>query len=209
MTDKVPETEGGEPAAATQHTTPETSEPGERTVADAEALAAKLEEDLASLARQLEEEKSKAERYLANWQRAQADFINFKRRTEQERAEATKFANAMLILKLLPVLDDLERALSTIPGNLAGLTWFDGLRLIQRKLMAVLESEGLTPIQAEGRDFDPYLHEAVMYEEGEEGKVLAELQRGYKLHDRVIRPAMVKVGRKLTTKPTEEPTSGK
>lgn len=152
--------------------------------------------DVELLRQQLEQERQKAESYLANWQRAQADFINYKRRTEQERGEATKFSNAMLILNLLPVLDDLERALATVPTNLAGLTWFDGLRLTYRKLLAILEGQGLQPIEAEGKDFDPNLHEAVMHSEGEEGKVLQELQRGYKLHDRVIRPAMVTVGRK-------------
>jgi molecular chaperone GrpE len=153
-------------------------------------------EDLATIKRQLEEERQKAESYLANWQRSQADFINYKRRTEQERSDVAKFANAMLILNLLPVLDDLERALATVPTSMAGLTWFDGIRLIHRKLMGILETQGLRAIEAEGQDFDPNLHEAVMHGEGEEGKVLEELQKGYKLHDRVIRPAMVKVGSK-------------
>jgi len=151
--------------------------------------------DIESLKRQVEEENQKAESYLANWQRAQADFVNYKRRAEQEKSELTKFTNAMLILNLLPVIDDLERALNTVPTALAGLTWFDGLRLIHRKLMSILEGQGLQPIEAEGKDFDPNLHEAIMHSEGEEGKVLQELQKGYKLHDRVIRPAMVKVGR--------------
>ncbi|MDP2660180.1 MAG: nucleotide exchange factor GrpE [Dehalococcoidia bacterium] len=151
-------------------------------------------EDVESLKNQLDEERQKAETYLTNWQRIQADFVNYKRRTEQERGDATKFSNVMLILNLLPAVDDLERALNTVPTNLAGLTWFEGLRLIYRKLMASLESQGLQAIDAEGKDFDPNLHEAVMHSEGEEGKVLQELQRGYRLHDRVIRPAMVRVG---------------
>ncbi len=151
-------------------------------------------EDVELLTKQLDEERQKAETYLANWQRTQADFVNYKRRTEQERSEATKFSNAMLILNLLPAVDDLERALNTVPTNLAGLTWFEGLRLIHRKLMTILENQGLQAIEAEGKDFDPNLHEAVIHSEGEEGKVLQELQRGYRLHDRVIRPAMVRVG---------------
>lgn len=158
-----------------------------------ESVAAEAQ-DVESLKQQLDEEKQKAESYLANWQRAQADFVNYKRRTEQERGEATKFSNAMLILNLLPVVDDLERALNTVPTNLVGLTWFDGLRLIYRKLISILESQGLQRIEAEGKDFDPNLHEAVIHSEGEEGKVIQELQSGYKLHDRVIRPAMVRVG---------------
>jgi len=164
------------------------------------------EEDIETLKAKLSEAESKAQDYLANWQRAQADFINFKRRTEQERAEAAKFANAMLILNLLPILDDLERALDNVSTKLAGLTWVDGIRLIYRKFQAVLESQGLSQIEAEGADFDPNLHEAVMYADGEEGKVVAELQKGYKLHDRVIRPAMVSVGRRKTEEDKEDAT---
>jgi len=152
-------------------------------------------EDVESLKKALAEEKAKAEDYLANWQRAQADFINYKRRVEQERNEATKFANAMLVLNLLPVLDDLERALENVSTKLAGLTWVEGIRLIYRKLQAVLQGHGLIEIKALGQPFDPNLHEAVLYGEGEEGMVIEELQKGYMLHDRVLRPTMVKVGR--------------
>ena len=119
-------------------------------------------EDVESLTKQLEEERQKSEAYLANWQRTQADFVNYKRRTEQDRSEATKFSNAMLIINLLPAVDDLERAFDTVPTNLAGLTWFEGLRLIHRKLMTILENQGLQAIEAEGKDFDPNLHEAVV-----------------------------------------------
>lgn len=174
----------------------ETSTAAEQAASPEQTASAPQQEDsrVTLIEQQLAEERTKAERYLANWQRSQADFINYKRRAEQEQEERTKFANAMLILKLLPVVDDIERALDTIPAKLAGLTWFDGIRLIHRKLVAVLESDGVTPIAAEGHDFDPRFHEAVLYEPGaEQGNILQELQRGYKLHDRVIRPAMVKV----------------
>ena len=174
-------------------------ETGARPPAEAESVENEQETaaqalDVDTLKRQVEEEKQKAEGYLANWQRAQADFINYKRRTEQEKNELTKFSTAMLILNLLPVMDDLERALSTVPTALAGLSWFDGLRLIHRKLVAILENQGLQAIEAEGKDFDPNLHEAIMHVEGEEGKVVQVMQKGYKLHDRIIRPAMVTVG---------------
>ncbi len=152
-------------------------------------------EDVPSLKKALEEERAKAEDYLANWQRAQADFINYKRRVEQEREEMVKFANSTLILNLLPVLDDLERALESVSEKLAGLTWVDGIRLIQRKLQAILEVHGVSEIKALGEPFAPSLHEAVLYGEGEEGKVIEELQKGYKLHERVLRPALVKVGK--------------
>ena len=161
---------------------------------EAEQLAPELD-DVASLRQALAEEKARAESHLANWQRAQADFINFKRRSEQERDERTKFANATLVLNLLPVVDDLERALASVPTKLAGMTWVDGIRLIYRKLQAILEAQGLSEIKAAGEPFDPYVHEATMHGEGEEGIVVEELQKGYKLHDRVIRPTMVVVGK--------------
>jgi len=151
-------------------------------------------EDIETLKQALAEEKEKAERYLANWQRAQADFINYKRRNEQERKDFNKFANATLMLSLLPVLDDLERALDSIPPRSAKFTWVDGIRLIERKLRTSLEAQGLTPIKALGEPFDPNFHEAVRQDKGKEGIVIEELQKGYKLYDRVIRPTMVVVG---------------
>lgn len=169
-----------------------------------DSLAAEENESLRAI---LEEEKGKADNYLKNWQRAQADFINYKRRIEQERAEQIKFANATLILKVLPILDDFERAFANLPHELATLTWLGGIAMIERKLRFVLEQEGVTPIDAMGKDFDPLLHEAVLFEEGtdlQHGKVVAELQKGYKLHDRVIRPTLVKVGQ-----PTDEANAKK
>ncbi len=151
-------------------------------------------EDTETLSKALAEEKAKAEDYLANWQRAQADFINYKRRSEQEKEELSKFANSLLMLNLLPILDDLERALASIPPTLAKLSWVDGVRLIEHKLGAILEAQGLSQIKAIGEPFDPNLHEAAMHSTGKEGIVIEELQKGYKLHDRVIRPAMVVVG---------------
>ncbi len=157
----------------------------------------------------LQKEKEEAQRFLANWQRAEADFVNYKRRVEQERAEAGRLANAALIINVLPVLDDLERALTSLNIRLVGLTWFDGIRLIYRKLQLVLENAGVTQIEAEGQPFDPRFHEAVMYGEGEEGKVVAEVQRGYKINDRVLRPAMVVVGKGKEKKPPEGDKSDK
>ena len=151
-------------------------------------------EDLEALKQALAEEKEKADGYLANWQRAQADFINYKRRTEQEREDVSKFANSVLILNLLPILDDLERAFASVPPRLAKLGWVDVIRLIERKLRTSLEAQGLSQIKALGEPFDPHLHEAVRQDKGKEGMVIEEVQKGYKLHDRVIRPTMVVVG---------------
>ena len=134
------------------------------------------------------------QRYLENWRRAEADFENYRKRVEQERAESAKFASMSLILNILPVLDDLERAFKSIPEKLAHLTWTDGIRLIHRKLQATLEAQGVTEIKALGETFDPSVHEAVGQTAGEEGKVVEEAQKGYKLHGRVIRPSFVIVG---------------
>jgi molecular chaperone GrpE len=154
-----------------------------------------IEEDIESIRNTLEEEKAKAEKYLANWQRAEADFINYKKRTEQEREETVKLANMLLILDLLPVLDDFERAFDSLPEDLTEPTWVDGIRLIYRKLKGTLETQGLSEIKAIGEAFDPAIHEAVTQGEGEESKVVEEIRRGYKLGDRVIRPALVIVGK--------------
>ena len=151
-------------------------------------------EDVVTLKQALAEEKEKAEGYLANWQRAQADFINYKRRNEQEKEEISNFAKSTLVLNLLPVLDDLERALVSIPPDLVKLSWVDGIRLIERKLQASLEAQGLSSIKAVGEPFDPHLHEAIRQGKGEEGIVIEEVQKGYKFHDRVIRPSRVVVG---------------
>jgi len=151
-------------------------------------------DDIEALKQSLAEEKAKAEANLANWQRAQADFINYKRRSEQEKEEISKFANSILMLSLLPILDDLERAFAAIPPRLAKANWMDGIRLIERKLGASLEAQGLSQIKALGEPFDPKFHEAVRQDKGKEGTVVEELQKGYKLHDRVIRPTMVIVG---------------
>ncbi len=168
-------------------------EPEEDATNQAESEVAEAE-DIETLKKALAEEKAKAEANLANWQRAQADFINYKRRSEQEKEEVSKFANATLMINLLPILDDLERAFTSIPPRIAKLSWVDGVRLIERKLQVNLEALGLSLIKTLGEPFDPKLHEAAMHGQGKEGIVIEELQRGYKLHDRVIRPAMVVIG---------------
>jgi len=151
-------------------------------------------EDVEVLKQALAEETAKAEANLAGWQRAQADFINYKRRSEQEKEESVNFANSLLMLNLLPILDDLERAFASIPTRLAKLSWVDGVKLIERKLRATLEAQGLSPIKALGEPFDPNLHEATRQDKGKEGLVIGEVQKGYKFRDRVIRPSKVVVG---------------
>jgi molecular chaperone GrpE len=126
----------------------------ETTVGD-ETAEVKEVTELEALRQELEEAKAQAAEYLDGWQRARAEFANYKKRNEQERQELFKLANTTLITRLLPIFDDFERAFQTLPGNLLSLTWIDGVVLIYRKLQAILEAEGLTLMETEGQSFDP------------------------------------------------------
>jgi molecular chaperone GrpE len=150
-------------------------------------------EELQARIAQLEKEVAE---FRDSYLRAAADYRNFKRRTEQERADLIRNASAGLLLKLLPVIDDLERAMQSVTPDVESTAWYGGFKLIPQKLQTILESEGVKPIEALGEEFDPNKHEAVIYEaaEGQDGKVIAELQRGYLIRDKVLRPTMVKVG---------------
>lgn len=148
-----------------------------------------------ALREELEQERARADTNYANWQRATADFMNFKRRTEQEREETGRFANTALVLNVLPAVDDLERALQHVDPALEDSVWIEGVRQILRKLKGALAAAGVTEISAVGETFDPNIHEAIAEDEGEAGKVISEAQRGYRLGSRVIRPSMVVVGR--------------
>ena len=152
------------------------------------------QEDNESLKKALEEETAKAESYLASWQRTQADFINYKRRIEQEREDFAKSSNATLILSLLPALDDLQRAIESVPHRREKQPWLEGIKMVERKLQTALELYGAKPIEALGKPFDPNYHEAVRQDRGEEGMVVEEMRKGYTLNDKVLRPSMVVVG---------------
>jgi len=115
----------------------------------------------------------------------------------QRLVELIGRAAATVLLKLLPVVDDMSRATASVTPEVADTSWYGGFKLIPQKLQQLLDSEGVTAIISEGQPFDPNLHEAIAYEPCEaalDGKVVAELQRGYMLRDKVLRPAMVKVG---------------
>jgi molecular chaperone GrpE len=154
-------------------------------------LLARAEE----LERELEATRAQADEHMRSWQRAAADFSNYRRRTEEDRAAVMQLSNALLLTKLLGVLDDFDRALANVPEDIHE-GWVDGVRLVERKLLTVLESEGVSPIEAVGELFDPNLHEAVVHDETTEypdNHVIGEVQRGYRLRDRVLRPALVRV----------------
>lgn len=150
--------------------------------------------DLEKLEKDLKETQLQAEKHLASWQRTQADFINYKRRTEQEKAEVGSLARSVIVCSLLPVLDDLERAIESAPDNLKDDEWVKGITLIAQKFNKILESQGVTEIEAVGEPFDPNCHEAVMNDKGKEGMVVRQLCKGYKCRDKIIRPAAVVVG---------------
>jgi molecular chaperone GrpE len=151
-------------------------------------------EEMEELQKALAEEKSKCEANLVGWQRAQADFINFKRFAETDKAETCKYANAGLLSAILPVMDDFERALAAIPEEKSHEKWLEGLNLINRKFKDTLHKQGVTQIQALGMEFDPYTMEAMSCAKGKKDIVVQELERGYKIGDKIIRPARVIVG---------------
>jgi molecular chaperone GrpE len=178
-------------------------EPEEKENIDNEAVENEPQEELTAESTEatitpeeaLTEEKQRAEEYLATLQRTQADFINYKRRVEQERLEFNNYANANLCNSILPVVDDLERAIAAVPEEYAKTDWVEGVRLVEKKFKTILEGLGVKPICALGMEFDPNLHEAIRHEKGKEGMVITEHQKGYMLNDKLLRPSRVSVGK--------------
>lgn len=149
-----------------------------------------------ALQQELEEAQQKAQEYLDGWQRALADFTNYKRRMERDQQLNYQNAIGTAVKRYLPIVDDLERALNNRPAEGDGAVWAGGIELIYRKFMMALEADGVKPMQAEGEQFDPNLHEAISQEpspEHESGQIIEVLQKGYYLGERVLRPAVVRV----------------
>jgi molecular chaperone GrpE len=174
------------------------TQPGAAEATETQAQEAELEalqkraEEAEAKARQLE---AKAAENQDGWQRAVAEFQNYKKRMDRDRESDKAIMKGDLIKRFLPVLDDLERALQNRTEDDA---WANGIELIRRKLQSILESEGLKRIEAEGVQFDPNFHEAISYEPAdgvESGRVIGVVQNGYMLGDYVVRPAMVRVAR--------------
>jgi molecular chaperone GrpE len=158
------------------------------------------QEIVEALQKELDETRCKAEEYLDGWQRSRAEFTNYKKRIERDQSQTYQQAAGSVILRFLGVLDDMERALKNPPQKGEGAAWAHGIELIRRKFVNILECEGIKPIDALGKQFDPNFHEAVATEtiEGEQyesGQIIEVLQQGYMLNDRVLRPAMVRVAR--------------
>jgi molecular chaperone GrpE len=157
----------------------------------------KLLADIEALKAELETTKAKSDEYLAGLQRERAEFTNFRRRTAEEREQMLGLAGEDLIRKVLAIADDFDLAIDNRPAELAGNGWVEGVAAIDRKLRALLESEGVTPVPAEpGSTFDPRQHEAIVNVPGTgrpEGAIVDVIRRGYSLRDRVLRPALVAV----------------
>ena len=167
----------------------------------------RLAQEVERLRAELEEAQRAAEEARTAWQRSAADFANYKRRSEQERAEQAGLASESLLLKVLAVADDLDLAIEHVPAEAAGSPWVEGISAIDRKLRQLLESAGVTPLDTVGKPFDPHEQQAISHEETTEapdGTVLRELKRGYRVRDRILRPALVAVARNESRDP---PTS--
>jgi len=133
--------------------------------------------------------------YLDRLQRSMAEFANYRRRVEQDRNRARELATSGILVQLLPIMDDLERALANVPVDQAETSFVQGVQFIQKKLAGLFERESVTPIAAVGQAFDPAVHEAVATEDGSTQNVVVEVyQTGYRHGEYVLRPAMVKVG---------------
>lgn len=155
---------------------------------------------------------AKAEEYLALLQRERAEFTNFRRRTAEERERDLGLAGEDLIRKVLALADDFDRAIETRPDVLEGNAWVEGIAAIDRKLRQLLESEGVKPVAATpGTPFDPREHEAIVTVPGTgrgEGEIVEEIRRGYRLRDRLIRPALVAVASAPEGEPEPESAPG-
>ena len=155
-------------------------------------------DDPVQVEEQLAEALREKDQFRAMAQRSQADLANYKRRAAEEVVEARRSASTGLLLKMLSVVDDMERALAHVPESAVAPGWLDGLKLVQRNLSNLLDSEGVTAIEAQGQPFEPWEHEAVLYEEtpdSAEGTVVRVIREGYRLRDRVLRPAQVAVAK--------------
>jgi molecular chaperone GrpE len=169
----------------------------QQRIDDLDISPTKLLAEIEQLKTELAAAQAQADEYLAGLQRERAEFQNFRRRTAEEREASLGLADAGLISKVLALADDFDRAIEARPEHLAGDAWADGITAIDRKLRLLLESEGVRPIEASpGTSFDPREHEAIANVPGTElpeGAIVEEVRRGYRLRDRVIRPALVAV----------------
>lgn len=197
----------------------ETADPDEREQPDAadvdcavphnpdkENAAPPAQPDVDLLTEQLAEAERERGQFKNMAMRAQADLQNYRRRAAEEQAELRRSANAELIRKLLEVVDNFDRALEMLPADAAD-GWHEGLSLVRRNLMNILETEGVSKIEAAGKPFDPWEHEAVFHQEttdAEDGVIIAVTREGYRLRDRVLRASQVIVAKAPAAEPEQE-----
>lgn len=163
-----------------------------------EKVKKEKEEEEKELRKELEECQKKAKEYLEGWQRERADFLNYKKEEIERVSEMIKFANEEMILKILPVLDNLEKSQEHIPENFKDSDYVKGINQIIKQFQEILKSLGVERIEAEGKKFDPHFHEAVEeveVEGKEKGVIVEEILAGYTLHGKLLRPAKVKVSK--------------
>ncbi len=185
MADEIQDVTPEQEVGANGQTTSETVKATESEAAEPPTL----EEQVAAA-------QAEAEDYKDRWLRSQAEFANARKRMEKQRLDTYTNATVNVMDKLLPIVDDFERAMENLPEEISEHSWLEGMQLVQRKLLATLENFNVTPIEAVGEPFDPNLHEAITQEatdEFESGAVCRVLQTGYKIGDRVIRPSLVVV----------------
>lgn len=157
-----------------------------------------MEEKIQNLENQLAEGAAKTAEYFDGWQRERADFLNYKKRIDQNQILSQQNSLANITRKYLQVMDDLERALKAKPTSGEGAVWAEGIELIYKKIQGILESDGVKEIDADGQMFDPNFHEALTHEDSpahESGQIIEVIQKGYLIGDRVIRPSLVRVAR--------------
>jgi molecular chaperone GrpE len=155
-------------------------------------------DEYAQLKQQLSDMTRQSAENFDGWQRERADFLNYRKRIEREQEQLNQNVTASVVRKFLAVVDDMERAMKTRPASGESSVWSEGVDLIYRKLQTILDQEGVTRIGLNDKKFDPALHEAISHEDNENYKndeIIEVVQYGYRIGDRVIRPAMVRVAR--------------
>ncbi|MFN7034809.1 MAG: nucleotide exchange factor GrpE [Bellilinea sp.] len=183
-------------AEETAQTPPSATETVEQEAAAQDDAVSLMEDTITGLQQELQNAQNQCKEYFEGWQRERADFMNYKKRVERDQATLHQIITANIIKKFLVVLDDMERAIKNRPTDAEQQEWWNGVDLIYRKLQSILEAEGIQPIAASGDLFDPNLHEAISHEEHQEvqsGHIIEVVQQGYRLGDRVVRPALVRV----------------
>jgi molecular chaperone GrpE len=174
----------------------EVKDGGEEVLEDVQEVS--LEERVLTLEAELKQSKDQANEHFSHLQRLQADFDNYRKRTQKEKEETVKYAAERIVEAMLPILDNFERAVNSSKTNKDFNAFSQGVEMIFKQMQNTLTKEGLTPMEAVGQPFDPNLHDAVLQVESDEypeNTVVEELQKGYYLKEKVLRPSMVKVSR--------------